>query len=76
MLEVTFKFNMICKVHPEALCDPLISLILLESHFLLMKSSFVDLVTTADEYLLNWFLSIWIFTLFDIIGGIILDLVE
>jgi hypothetical protein len=41
-----------------------------------MKSSFVDLVTTADEYLLNWFLLMVSFTLFDIIGGIILDLVE
>ncbi len=41
-----------------------------------MKSSFVDLVTTADEYLLNWFLFIAVFALFDIIGGIILDLVE
>ncbi len=39
-------------------------------------ASFVDLVTTADEYLLIWFLLIWKFTLFEIIGGIILDLVE
>ena len=41
-----------------------------------MKSSFVDLVTTADEYLLNWFLFTNYNTLFLIIGGIILDLVE
>ncbi len=42
----------------------------------LLRQVDVDLVTTADEYLLNWFLIIWMYTLFLIIGGIILDLVE
>ena len=42
----------------------------------LLRRVDVDLVTTADEYLLNWFLLTASFTLFDIIGGIILDLVE
>ncbi len=39
-------------------------------------ASFVDLVTSAEECLLNWFLIIALFTLFLIIDGIILDLVE
>ena len=42
----------------------------------LLRQVDVDLVTTADDYLLNWFLFIVCFTLFDIIDGIILDLVE
>ncbi len=42
----------------------------------LLRQVDVDLVTTADEYLLNWFLLMYCFTLFLIIGGIILDLVE
>jgi hypothetical protein len=42
----------------------------------LLRQVDVDLVTTADEFLLNWFLLTECFTLFEIIGGIILDLVE
>ena len=33
-------------------------------------------MTTADEYLLNWFLTIWLFTLLSICVVVIVDLIE
>ena len=39
-------------------------------------TSFVDLVTTANEYLLNWLLLTALFTLNDISIVVILDLIE
>lgn len=39
-------------------------------------TSFVDLVTLADEFLLNWFLIIYSFTFFDICVVVIVDLKE